>query len=193
MRIGIYAVVMSCLLLSFLAAQTASPKIGLQINYHLSRLDPDLGFNSSSGFGGGLSYTVAPNLKVVIDAQGSSSERLFESVGRLDQLTVNINTYQILIEYAALPVTRLFQMSVTAGIGAIQFAQPEQAISLGALGDINLSAKNDIRSVYSLGSKLVTVFGRRIEGWLHPQIQWFSISGLKTNITLRGGVSIAII
>ena len=193
MRIGILVVVMSCLLLSFLAAQTTSPKIGLHFNYHISRFDPELGLSSGSGFGGGLSYTVAPNLKVVIDAQGSSSERLFESVGRLDQLTVNINTYQILIEYAAFPVSRRFHMSVSAGIGAIQFTQPEQTISVGALGNVQLAAQEDIRSLYSVGGKLITVLGRRVEGWLHPQLQWYSISGLKTNITLRGGVSIAII
>jgi hypothetical protein len=80
--------------------------------------------------------------------------------------------------------------SLSGGIGVLRLERKAHTISLGALGQHFLPAESETHTLYSLGVNFSRNLSSRFFMRFEPQAQFFSVSGIKTNFYIKGGLGI---
>jgi hypothetical protein len=171
-------------------AQSAPQRMGAIVEISYARFDPELNFNSGAGLGGGLFYAITPGLQVELDGHRNGSSREFDLIGGRDELELSLGSFLLKLHAAVLQLPGEIALSLSGGIGVLRLERKAHTISLGALGQRSLPAESEMHALYSLGAS----FGRNISSRffirLAPEAQFVSISGMKTNFYIKGGLGI---
>jgi len=187
-RLKIYVLPL-CFLLSICApAQPAPQRMGAILEMSYTRFDPELNFNSGAGFGGGLFYAITPGLRVELEGHRNGSRREFDLIGGRDGLELTLSSLLLKLYAATLRLPGEISLSLSGGIGVLRIEHNAHTISLGALGQRSLPAESETHALYSLGGMFNRNLGSRFFIRLAPEAQFFSLSGMKTNFYLKGGL-----
>lgn len=187
-RLKIYVLSLFVLLSICALAQTAPQRMGAIVEMSYTRFDPELNFNSGAGFGGGLFYAITPGLRVELEGHRNGSRREFDLIGGRDELELSLSSLLLKLHAAALQLPGEISLSLSGGIGVLRIEHKAHTISLGALGQRSLPAESETHALYSLGASFARYLGSRFFIRLTPEAQFFSVSGIKTNFYLKGGL-----
>ncbi|MCK6620498.1 MAG: outer membrane beta-barrel protein [Calditrichaceae bacterium] len=171
-------------------AQPAAARMGAVLDFSYTRFDSELHFNPGTGLGGGLFYAVLPRVGVELGAHRNGSRREFDLAGGRDGIDLSLNTLLLEIHWKALRLPGLLNVSLSGGLGALHIDRKAYNLSLGALGQRSLPAESDTYTLFSLGAAFNRHLGSRVFIRLAPQAQFFSASGMKTNLHIKGGLGV---
>jgi hypothetical protein len=188
-RINIYWFTLIFLLPMFVTAQRP-PHMGAVIEFSHARFDPELHFTAGGGFGGGLFYAISSTLRVEAEGHQNNSRREFDQIGGRDELAIILSSFLLKLQVSALYLPGDINFSLSGGIGVLRLERKAHTISLGALGQHFLPAESETHTLYSLGVNFSRNLSSRFFMRFEPQAQFFSVSGIKTNFYIKGGLGI---
>lgn len=171
-------------------AQPDAARLGAALDVSYTRFDPELHFNPATGFGGGLFYAILPRVRVELGAHRNGSRREFDLAGGRDGIDLTLNSLLLELHWKALRLPGLLDVSLSSGIGALRIDRKAYNLSLGALGQRSLPAESDTYTLFSLGAAFNRNLNSRVFIRLAPQAYFFSASGMKTNLHLKGGLGV---
>lgn len=187
-RLKIYVLPLGVLLSVCALAQPAPQRMGAIVEMSYARFDPKLNFNSGVGFGGGLFYAITPGFRVELEGHRNGSRREFDLIGGRNELEISLSSLLLTLHAAVLQLPGEIMLSLSGGIGVLRIEHKAHTISLGALGRSSLPAESEIHPLYSLGAGFERYLSSRFFFRLAPEAQFFSVSGIKTNFYLKGGL-----
>lgn len=171
-------------------AQQEAARLGMVLDYSYTHFDSELHFNPATGFGGGLFYAVFPSLWVELGAHRNGSRREFDLAGGRDGIALSLTTFLLQLHWKALRLPGLLEVSLSSGLGALRIDRKAYHLSLGALGQHSLPAESDTYTLFSLGAAFNRHLSSRVFIRLASQAQFFSASGMKTNLHIKGGLGV---
>ena len=169
-----------------------SPKVILYVEGGLTRFDPGLRMQRSAGFGGGALLRFSEKFAVGVEFQRNRADRPFEVIGGEQTLPLTVSRLMIAGNMRIASPGELFGLAFRGGFGMLNFHRDAREISLGALGSIELTEKNNAYPVFDIGTKFSLSVHRRSSFYVSPVIEGFWDKKMKYNLIFRGGVNVAL-
>jgi hypothetical protein len=170
----------------------SAPKISIYPYVSIYQFSPDLHLNRNTGYGISVLYSVNSNLKIGLDYQRVKTGQPIELIGNTDQLEIEIKFIQFNLQWLVFSPSRTTRISTTAGLGAAVISSSAYQVSLGALGQTEISGGKETNQLYSLGIVFSQYFGSRIALQVIPQTFFIYSSTYYTNFMITGGLSVGI-
>ncbi len=169
-----------------------SPKMSLFAEGGVTHFDPGLRMQNSAGFSGGALLNLSENFAVGVGYQQNRVDRPFEVIGGEQRLLLTVSHLMLMGNIHITSPGNWFELAFRGGFGVLNFHRDMQKISLGALGDTELTERNNAYPAFEAGTKFLFTFHRRSGFYVLPAIEGFWDKKMKYNLIVRGGVNVAL-
>lgn len=171
--------------------QSASPRWGAKGIGKVIRFDNRMDLAPSLGWGVGLAFR--PGKKIAINLEGfrGSSRQEFDTPAGGDRINIGVQGFSARTAYTIKRFPGDITLAAEGGLGLLALKTPAYTIDLGALGQQQISARDQTFADYSFGAVIEKLVGNRVTAFVSSRAHFFSASGTMRNLQVNGGLEIA--